>query len=281
MRYFKELVKTARTEGISFARGMDSGVSSRIREIFWSSVERNEIFVFMPSSEPVRDLDDEGSDLLSLDAPFEVFSMEMAGERQFITTPHHSDEIPVHVACIMYVENIPGFPRGGCFVYSIIQDIFGLGLLKPEWHRYREPRHVLYFEELNHGVGDIMAALLGRLRTERDGVELLEREVVMVPAGKDGGKKRPVPIRRIFHIAPKKQIVKYGSSSERKREINWTHSWPVRGTWVRLKEGKIGKNRKGEYVEAGRTWRKAHVKGDLEGPMISKVRIVDAPDDRV
>lgn len=97
--------------------------------------------------------------------------------------------------------------------------------------------------------------------------------------GKKKGKKVPHVIRRIFHICPKKHKDRYEVSPGNKRIVEWSHQWSVRGTWVKLGDGRIGKDRKGDYCVSGKTWRVAHTKGNPDAPLVKKVRLVGTPDE--
>lgn len=57
------------------------------------------------------------------------------------------------------------------------------------------------------------------------------------------------------------------------KTLKWSHSWVVRGSWVKIKPTSIGKDRNGIRNQTGRTWRVEHVKNpDL--PRVDKLRIV-------
>lgn len=53
------------------------------------------------------------------------------------------------------------------------------------------------------------------------------------------------------------------------KPIEWSHSWRVSGTWVRVKG--VGKDRTGKYCVKGMTWRVPHVKG--KGKLVEKIRV--------
>lgn len=86
---------------------------------------------------------------------------------------------------------------------------------------------------------------------------------------KIGGKKKLIKIKaKAILIDPAK---KYTQKTFGSKEIEWTHSWAVRGHWRRCKG--TGKNRQGEKNKIeGWTWVNPHTKG--EGEFVTKNRIV-------
>jgi len=57
--------------------------------------------------------------------------------------------------------------------------------------------------------------------------------------------------------------------------IDWLFSFKVRGHWRKLNNGKLGKNRMGEYGVTGFTWVSEHTRGDKNAPLIIKPRVVE------
>jgi len=72
-----------------------------------------------------------------------------------------------------------------------------------------------------------------------------------------------------------------------RKEVVWSHSWEVSGHWRLFYNDKVnkreidfdkkGKNRKGLYVESGRTWVLPHVKGKGELKVKTKVMVDSDP----
>jgi hypothetical protein len=77
-------------------------------------------------------------------------------------------------------------------------------------------------------------------------------------------------VKKIVHVWPKKK-----SKSKTIDPVNiiWTHRWWSRGHWRDL-QGRVGKDRAGDYCIVGKTWVIESVKGDPEMPIINKVRVV-------
>lgn len=96
------------------------------------------------------------------------------------------------------------------------------------------------------------------------------------PAGR---KRRPVEIRRIIRVVPKR-MARESVAPIASRIVSWSHAFDVRGHWRRI-DG-LGKDRSGEYCVNGFTWVRPHVKKD-DLPYVKKVRYVvgrDVVEDR-
>lgn len=76
----------------------------------------------------------------------------------------------------------------------------------------------------------------------------------------------------VTYIRSKRKIYTASENPHVPQNITWHHSWRVSGCWVRVKG--IGKNRQGERVVKGLTWRVPHVKGS--GPLKEKLRVMVA-----
>jgi hypothetical protein len=87
------------------------------------------------------------------------------------------------------------------------------------------------------------------------------------------GKNEHHKIRHIVHIVAKTKGSR--EALESTMNIDWSHRWAVRGHWRELPEGKLGKDRSGEYVVRGFTWVEDHVKGPEDKPYIEKTRVID------
>lgn len=84
--------------------------------------------------------------------------------------------------------------------------------------------------------------------------------------------KKTYITRDVTYIGSK-SFLKVENVPPKYRSIVFTHSFVVRGCWVKTKPGTIGKNRLGERIEKGRTWRIEHKKKkDLEP--LNKLRII-------
>jgi len=272
MKFFKEMVKLVRMGNFQSTKTIDAATGQRL---FWEAVVKNEVFVFTPvNTEGPVDLPE--TDIEQVDAPFEVFSIEIAGN--WLTAPHPSDEFEVFVGCVMYVENpSPAYPKGIAFVYVAYRK-------KHSRSPAFDATTVMPFDlsdTASNWIYIIVQTYLERLSREKDGVEEVT-DVVMIPSGK---KKKPHPIRRVFHISPKNSFTSVKPMGETKKEIDWSHQWSVRGCWVRffldketgeLDTTRIGKDRNGDYCVPGKTWRIAHAKGPKDKPLIKKTRIVHA-----
>lgn len=282
MRYFKEMVKCVRETGVGSYHG---GRQDWLATNFFDLAPLNEVFVF------TRTMNVHGPEDLPdyvfepMDAPFPVFSIELTDGP--ITS---SDGDPgavvrnAEIYCILVAEfealARAAFKDPAIKVPDDFKHITGDKILTFSYVRstqfdgtYRY--HVVYLavgRDTNTKMYDLIRVYLDRLQVEKDGMEEVP-DVVMLPAGKGGRKKKPHAIRRVFHIMPKSRARTYSAPSG--RTIDWTHRWVVRGHWVRLADAnRVGKNRAGDYVERGRTWRNQHEKGPEDAPIVKKTRIV-------
>lgn len=86
------------------------------------------------------------------------------------------------------------------------------------------------------------------------------------------GSVKPFDVTYIRHR--RKIYTTSGGGGEREpQNVTWHHSWRVCGCWVKIKG--IGKNRQGQRVVKGLTWRIPHVKGT--GPLKEKLRVMATP----
>jgi len=253
------MVKHARLHGIVGDDLAGDDLPSNVNDLFWEAVEKNEIFVFAPA--PAYETPKECPVCTeTLDQPFPVWSIEVAG--RMLTSPN-IDGDGVSTCCLMMFEG------GGSFSF--------VKVFRPEIEK-EESYYILYMKDHSVWAG-LAKVYIDRLSDERDGVELTD-DVVMIPR-KEGNKKKPHKIRRIFHVCPHKNTVKY--TEDTKRNVDWTHRWSVRGCWVHfwaddsktiVDVSRIGKDRNGDYCVLGKTWRIAHVKGPEQLPAVKKVRVV-------
>lgn len=76
----------------------------------------------------------------------------------------------------------------------------------------------------------------------------------------------------IIHMYPNGNLSKVKTKNG--TPINLTVRFMVRGHWRVLEEGKLGKNRAGEYNVPGMTWVREHERGDKDAPLVKQVRVV-------
>lgn len=198
-----------------------------------------------PDDEPDVLIEDSHCEVES--APFPIFCIEVLG--QYITIPRPGDGRKVWVAALMCVEKAP--------------TQFDFFLLC-------ETDKGSKFVMQSHAMGEMAEAFLKRMRVQKVGVESV-RERVKIGEGKE---KRIHRIRKVIHVATKSEYETYQPGPG--RNVEWTHRWMVRGHWVALGQGKLGKNREGKYCVEGFTWRVEHEKGPEGAPLITKVRVVEA-----
>lgn len=244
-------------------------------EMFFHFVEHCQPFVFSPKNETPEELDydeiykveSENADNLDfinrrIDSPFKIWHAEIAGDG-FVTVPRDgvydkdgnllgTNPVGVSIISFMCVEREPNE-----FMYFIYVKV------------YRDDGSSFNIVCLTSEMNTVAEALIKRLYSEKTGIEP-GRKKVKIGVGKN---KRHVKIPRVIHIRPKK-LVSVDTKTDDGREIDWSHRWTVRGTWVDLGAGRIGKDREGNYCVNGKTWRVEHIKGPKDKPLIQKTRVV-------
>lgn len=85
-----------------------------------------------------------------------------------------------------------------------------------------------------------------------------------------GGNKKIIKIKaKAIYIDPSR---KYTDTVFAGRNIEWTHSWEVRGHWRSVGADNIGKDRNDKKVVKGWTWVRPHKKG--QGELLTKDRVI-------
>lgn len=265
--WLRQLVNTARASGFRMpkhAKGSNYSADS-VAAIFWHAVvPQLEVFVFLPEKQSFEIGPNKSETPPPLDLPFATCAFELGGGRCLITPEPGSG-----VGCLVVHELEP---LKYLYFYLIVGG--GAGALRYEVRFDHSHVHVDY-------MGELARYYLGRLRQEKDGCEAVA-EALRVP-GPNPKKRRFHEIRRIFHVRPR-AMAAAAYPGQAPRAIDWSHRYEVRGHWMhfwadeaksQLDAGRLGKNRQGEYVEFGRTWRRPHEKGPEDKPLIKKVRLVD------
>jgi hypothetical protein len=224
---------------------------------FWEAFEKCQPFVFSNSKlmEEQQPIDwHKGTAIIEdLDAPFPVFSIENL--QGHISTFEDGNGGITFTFCVMVVELDPKE-----YVFFTLAD----------------------FEAADKGIvfvsnteGILVKEYLRLLNTHKMGLENVRARVQI----KDGKGKRRHEIRQIIHVRSKKEVRKLLEEQEgqKKRTIDWTHRFEVRGHWVSLPGG-LGKNREGIYCVNDWTWRVHHERGPKNMPLIKKVRKVETTD---
>ncbi len=255
MKQFSRLISTINTKGIGYVDSLGDTKTHIVSEYDLDVIEQCMPVVFSEkgelSNEEVDSLgvfDDAGlvgaAAPIIAAAPFKVFSYEMLTGP--ITPPREIFERNLSIWCVMCIEQIPGK-----FKFLILLDSnVGSAVLR------------------TNSCGALTDELLKRFNTEAVGVESC-RTSIKLGAGKI---KRQIRIRRIVHVRPKSVARKY--IAEGGVKINFSHRFFVRGHWRNLAQGKLGKDRTGDYCVTGHTWVTECEKGPESAPLIKKTRIV-------
>lgn len=224
-------------------------------DLFFNKVERCQPFIFTPAKD-IKELpdtvDENGHFIdLELDAPFDVFSVEITNG--FLTTPKPGAEVPLTIHAVIAYEVSPKIFK--YFMY---------------WSGQKNEKRVAHIPTLDV----LINQFIERINNQKCGVEKI-KESIRIGYGPT---RRKHAFKKLIHIRPKTEI------SERSEvsgcHIEWSHRWLVRGHWRALKQG-LGKDRAGNYVVSGFTWVSEHEKGPDNLPLIKKARVQSAQNPQV
>jgi hypothetical protein len=101
--------------------------------------------------------------------------------------------------------------------------------------------------------------------------ELLEGSTTDEIRMKSKGSVINRPVGKIIYLATRKALK---SNKKSLSHIKFSHRFLRRGHWRILGDNKIGKNRKGDYCERGRTWVNNCEVGGKDLPLIRKTRVI-------
>lgn len=255
MKEFLRMIDVVRNQGIAdMTEERDSGFRPAT-STEWTYFEKCQPFVFMTSPREAQDIlqGTPEREIIEVDAPFPVFSIETIGDALGSTFAVRDGkrEVGFLTHAVMTVEL---GPKEYSF-YSLVE--FPTG-------------QIVVFREEARMAAPIVHQMLKVLARQKIGTRS-ERHVVKLGAGKE---KRQRRIRRVIHVASKADV---DSKSEATRDVDWSHRFEVRGHW-RKHEG-LGKDRDDNYCVHGWTWIRHHVKGPEDKPLVKKVRVVDERND--
>lgn len=252
-----------------------------ITELFWSYYERNHVLCFSPNSSP-QELP-QNADFQKLDSPFDVFSIEILGSNITVARPGDNSWDTV---CLLIAEAKIPFPTadGGYWAFALL-NVNGAEIVVAHLcfnNKLDQEVSVVHVDghpfEASNSLMEIIQVYIGRLNSEKAGEQKVnERIKVRNSQGENVIHK----IKRVIHIVPGSNTKSYTESKGLK--LDFSHRWFVRGHWMHYwmdeaqtipDRTKIGKNRHGEYVEIGRTWRSEYVKGPDDKVLVKKVRVI-------
>ena len=218
-------------------------------------IHDNEVFVFSPSEKDQRHID-VSEEEVKIDAPFKVFSIELAG-KSLTSMPAGEGNEDVRIEVILVHEISP-----------CVYDFYDLVSAN---HPHGGKIYNINYCDSNQGEHyrwhlNIMDEMLKILSSQKVGVENVNSKF-KVGTGKN---KYFHKIKKVIHVTPKKLMSEAKSSNG--KVIDWTHRFSVRGHW-RDHDG-IGKDRDDNYCVEGKTWVKSHVRGPEDKPLIKKQRVV-------
>lgn len=246
MYHFKKMIESIRTNGIGVTKPVTGDDEAQfLEEKFYEAVEECQHFVFQPLNKDGA-MTDAPDGAHPLDAPFRVFSIEMAGQNNYITT---GQDTRIAVSCLMAIETSPR--RYIVYCHSFDTDNLSLS------------RVFIYPQ-----ASALVQIFIDRLNKEETGVQKI-KERFKIGRGQN---KRQVEVRRVTYVSPKRELANVKSNYG--FAVDWSHRWFVRGHWRDLTPDSLGKNRAGDYCIYGQTWVSEHAKGNPDKEILNKVRIV-------
>lgn len=213
-------------------------------------------------------LDEEKGKVDPLDLPYPCVHFEIIGQSMMRLKSKSDDNSDTQILSIVAKEIAPKM-----YSFLLLAKTEGSMLTVIE---IKDSHHEMW--KVANG---LLRIFLERLAKEKAGVEKLKPHRVTLGGG-SGYKKTytPRPIVYVRNKKEKEESVRAVSGNE----IEWTHQWEVRGTWVTfwlddektiVDTSRIGKDRDGDYNVIGYTWRVHHVKGPKDKPLIKKSYIVE------
>lgn len=274
MRWFKEFVKTTKYTPLFSAEGRRERIDATCEYL-----TQAQPFVFTPKNEETGRIgfdQHSKSDLAlkheledyQISMPFPVISIEVLGEPIMAADLRSGLEHKFNTYAILIKEISPmkydfkllvgeelnGDPEDIKFYIINIDDKPKSEMSKDDWHFIS----TLYA---------LLEHFLKRMQTEEVGKQnpkfKFKRKISGPRKGTEFHK-----VRKVICVSPKKDMNKYDYLDN----VEWGHSWTVRGHWRRTNDETLGKDRNGDYCVKGYTWIAPHIKG--EGPLIKKVRVV-------
>jgi len=219
---------------------------------------------FKPTGDPLTDISDFATDYFEattpreaseedhpIDQPFEVFSMEYAGDH-YITVPRDDDPIKVYIDAMICEE------VGKAHRYYLLVITNGV-------------ESVLCLEgDAASAYSSVVAGMLEKLKRFDCGVEKVKENVSY--RSKDSKKKKNISKDVVFIVADRGNTPKPALGS---RNVEWSHAFEVRGHWRSYpnKPDFVGVDRHGDRTQPGRTWVKHHTRKE-DKEFKKKVRVV-------
>lgn len=259
MKWFRKMVDTVKLSGI------DGDKLNPNIYLFLDSIHKAEVFIFSPLCNKEQTIIPETP--LELDAPFNVFSIELSDNDQPITSSSRNEifeqGFDARCYCVLVVELEP---KSYCF-FSLMEGrsaryLNGKPMFQSKWGVLCSKSEI----QLHNHCSNLVKEYISRIAREESGFQKVKEKIKL----KRYGRTVTHTIKKLIHITPKKNREAYHPISA--SNINWSHRWSVRGHWMRTKG--VGKDREGNYCVEGFTWRNAHIKGPEEMPLVKKQRLV-------
>lgn len=303
MLQIQRMAETVKEKGVQiYSQEMEDGdkkFSGKARksyyseQLFWKAFDKNHPFVFSPLNPTPLDLmEDSIMEYESFDAPFEVFSIEVAGQN--ITVAKDVTKFAVNISCLMVIRMQHESDNTGNFVFVLYEAngepyVF-MELISTVTTKNADGGvNLMVFENFDPGknwtaiANNVFSQLIKAFVDRLNGTSTVGIENANINIHYNGkhNKRMKTSIKRIVHIVPKS--ARHTHRPLTARNIEWTHRFWRRGTWVSfynedgtINMNKIGKDRDGNYNVLGKTWRiESLVNADREDlPIVNKTRIV-------
>lgn len=232
--------------------GDKAGVSARLK----SFAPQMMPFVIHEKPNPKANILANLAERKELDVPFNFCSWESDNQGLVSFIPE-STVVVSHMVCLLSLELAPKDVR----LYGLWVDV------NPDYGISEHLREEEGFDSPGaRGERKCLSRMLDFLETAPLG-HSKNNEMFRF---RSGGGKTAFKIKEVIHIGKTNKPNDFGGYG-----ISWnlSHRTDVRGHWRTLPgDGRLGKDRAGEYVIPGFTWIRPYIKGDESLPYVKKVR---------
>lgn len=196
--------------------------------------------------------------------PFKIFSIEFSNGEPVLKLPYKGPQKEDHlfsVSCIVFIEESPDE-----YSWILLKDNeSGYAVLTGDGLSVEMP---VIKNTIDPTIHHILNLFLSELSTYQVGsIGIKER----FKYRDSKGVKNTKTFNQVIVLRNKNKSD--ASISFNGIQPDWNHRWSVRGHW-RVSEGKVGKDRDGNYCIDGYTWVKDHIRGPDDAPIVMKQRIM-------
>ena len=223
--------------------------------------------------------DDDLPDGIVLPMPFPTISVEIAADKELLEfrapdwagIPPNKIAASIHALCVIK-EIRPGEYEVISLERNVFKEFSGLGeeTLKAKGLFYKGFPAVSGIQYQKRGpvkraLLGVVKQLLDRLQTEN----VCEEAIRFRAKVRREGVNHHIKIRKVIHVTPHRLAERgpYGG------KITYKFRHEYRSHWLRIKG--LGKDRNGVRCVPNFTWRRGHVRGPDDAPILRKVRVAD------